>query len=194
MMRVQCTSRFCWGAAGVAVKSPPGAFIFPPNSHIEFEVKILSHSVFFSPPSTASLAENVENEAFLETSLRKLSGNRWYRYGDFTRAARCYSKAAEAAEKALHAKLPPAPTPVLPPNIPADLIPQLALHLEQGHTQETDEPVHLDPRWVELLVSSLNNLAASHLQTDQPLRAREACIRALEVLPNNITTLLRAGR
>lgn len=52
----------------------------------------------------------------------------------------------------------------------------------------------INPFWLDLLVQSLNNLAASHLQNSEPLRAREACIKALEVNPDNVTTLLRAGR
>ena len=197
--RVRCSSRFCWGTAGVAARppAPEGSFIIPPNSDIEFIVMILSHSIFYRPPDSgldaADYEETAENEAYLETALRKASGTRWYRYGDFTRAGRCYSKAAEAAEKALHAKLPAAPAPPLPPNLPSDVSSQVAQHLAPSGPLP-GEPVQLDPRWVQLMVSSLDNLAACHLQTAQPLRAREACIKALEVSPENVTTLLRAGR
>ena len=202
-IRVQCKSKFCWGAAGVR-KNTGGdkEFLIPPNSDIEFFAKILSHSVLYCPAESPQhevenqdFTDVAERESYLECVLRKTAGTRWYRYGDFSRAGRCYSKAAEFAEKALNAKLPPPVTPSLPPNLPPDVIPQLVPHLMADSDQSsTREAPPLDQRWVDVFVASLNNLAAAHLQTKQPLRAREACIKALEVMPRNITTLLRAGR
>lgn len=170
--------------------------VVPPNSNIEFELTVLSHSVFFRPPDTetndADYEETAENEAYLETMVHNQSGKRWHRYGDPVKAGRCFSKAAEAAERALYSKLPPAPAPPLPPNVPADVIPQLTQHM--AASAPAVDLATLDQRWLQLMVSSLNNLAAAHLNSGQPLRAREACIKALEVAPDNITTLLRAGR
>ncbi len=64
----------------------------------------------------------------------------------------------------------------------------------ENDSQEQPTEKIINPFWLDLFVQSLNNLAASHLQNEEPLRAREACIKALEVNPENVTTLLRAGR
>jgi hypothetical protein len=63
-----------------------------------------------------------------------------------------------------------------------------------GGDGSTEEPRKPNMAWLNLLVQCLNNLAASHLQNGEALRARDACIKALEYSPENVTTLLRAGR
>ena len=45
-----------------------------------------------------------------------------------------------------------------------------------------------------LYIACLNNLAACHLSTAQFSKAKEICIRVLEMDPNNIKALLRAAR
>lgn len=196
-LKVHCSSRFAWGGPGRSKPGEQGAYLIPPDSDVEFIVEILSHSISYQ--ASIDKHGNIDpsylcDENWLQANLRKTCGTRWYRYGDFVRAGRCYSKAAETAEKMLHASQPAAKLKEpLPPDMSPELVKQLAPHLAQVPVEESS-PARFEKKWVDMFVSSLNNLAATHLQTGQSLRAREACIKALEIEPDNITTLLRAGR
>lgn len=182
----------------------------PAGADVEFEAEVLSHAADLldpklaaeaaeaapvltvvsagteattsasSPPAAASVLMGTEELVhYVDVQLRRTSGNRWYRWGDFARAGRCYSKAAEAAEKM-----------IFPPQ------PDAAAIVESGGRvlQEAPKERKVNRRWLDLYVASINNLAATHLQNGDPLKAREACIKGLEVAPDNVTTLLRAGR
>jgi tetratricopeptide (TPR) repeat protein len=190
----------------------------PAGAEVEFEAEVLSHSPDVLDPKLAAevsqaapvltvvAADSVANSSgknydtagtqavaapasvlmspeelvhYVDVQLRRTSGNRWYRWGDLARAGRCYSKAAEAAEKM-----------IFPPQPDAAAIVQ-----SRGQVlQEAPKERKVSRRWLDLYVASINNLAATHLQSGDALKAREACIKGLEVAPFNVTTLLRAGR
>lgn len=90
---------------------------------------------------------------------------RWFRYSNFTRAARCFSQGAQKSEKSFTAS-----------------------------SEESSENVQLDKILLKLYIDCLNNLAACHLSLNDPYKTREACIKVLEVNPTNSKALLRAGR
>lgn len=91
---------------------------------------------------------------------------RWFSYGDFTKAARCFSQGGKTGDSQL----------------------QLLTQLDDTPTGKAGKQL------LSLYLDCLNNLAACHLNLNDPFKARETCIRVLEMDPNNHRGLLRAGK
>mmetsp|Transcript_55 Transcript_55/g.105 ORF Transcript_55/g.105 Transcript_55/m.105 type:complete len:443 (-) Transcript_55:73-1401(-) len=154
--RARCDSKFAFGPVGR--KGSGTVQEIPPNTDLEFDVKVLEHR---DAADTSSLEATL-----FEVSIKKESGNRWFSYGDFMRAGRNFSQGGKAAETLL------------------------------GNMDSLDdtEDGQMARNLFKLYVDCLNNLAACHLSVDDSFKAREACIKVLEMDPNNKKGLLRAGR
>lgn len=51
-----------------------------------------------------------------------------------------------------------------------------------------------DEQLLEVYVSCLNNMAACQLKLGEHAKAKEICVRVLEIQPNNLKALLRAAK
>lgn len=51
-----------------------------------------------------------------------------------------------------------------------------------------------DEQLLEVYVSCLNNMAACQLKLGEHVKAKEICVRVLEIQPNNLKALLRAAK
>lgn len=165
---ISCSSKFAFGPSGrPEVKPSKGSAIasFPailPDTDLVFDVTILAHNT----EDNYSIGSREHAEFIL--SVRKECGNRWFSYGDYSRAARAYSKGAEAADGYLKS---------------------IVESSSDNALNSVDETVV-----VELYLACLNNLAACYLSKGENLKAKEVCIRVLELDPRNIKGLLRAAR
>jgi hypothetical protein len=91
---------------------------------------------------------------------------RWFKYKNYTRSARCFTQGAQQSEKAFKAT----------------------------DENSTSDEVTYDKALMKLYIDCLNNLAACHMALNDSFKAREACIKVLEINPNNPKALFRAGR
>eukprot|EP01041_Mallomonas_annulata_P005959 gene5959-12028_t len=150
-IEVFCSSRFAYGTKG----RPPfgNSPAIPPDTDLRFDVYILE-----TDDNNSNTGDPVEESLQYVTS-RKNAGNRWFKYSEFTKAARCYSKGAEHIEKIL-----------------------------------TDESTDIQKRLKSLFIDCLNNLAVCHISNNDFYKAKETCLKLLEIDPTNIKGLLRAGR
>jgi hypothetical protein len=103
-------------------------------------------------------------QAVEEVKLRKDCGNRWFASKDYPRAGRSYSKGIQVAEGASGM-------------ITEDLLPTAA-----------SGALH------EAYLFCLNNLAATYICTSEYVKAKEICIRVLEMQPGNVKAILRAAK
>ncbi|CAE7387808.1 Fkbp59, partial [Symbiodinium microadriaticum] len=152
--RAKCSWKFGFGPDGRPASASAGAI--PGNSNLEFEVEILEHVV------PASGIEGV----IQEVAVKKENGNRWFAYGDFLRAGRCFSQGGKASESIL---------------------------TNVDHLDDTPQG-RSAKKLLQLYLDCINNLAACHLSNKDPFKAREACIKVIEIDRNNQKGLLRAGR
>lgn len=87
---IKCAAKFCYGGTG---RPPFGSFpAIDPDTNLIFEAEIFEHNA--KEASSDSIKDILGY-----ISLRKEAGNRWFKYSDFLRAGRCYSKGAQEAEK-----------------------------------------------------------------------------------------------
>jgi tetratricopeptide (TPR) repeat protein len=160
----------------------------PPNTDLEYEVEVLSHllqhsvdpdvtkeynSTFFNSEVTDINQLNQEDLNRLiklsELILRKECGNRWYLYQDYPRAAKAYSHGTKIAHDYFNS------TKGSPDEV-------------EYRIEKLDEPL------LTAYITCLNNLAACHLSTGEFLKAKDMCIKILELDANNIKALLRASK
>jgi hypothetical protein len=91
---------------------------------------------------------------------------RWFAYGDFIKAGRCFSQGGKTGDGQL-----------------------------QQLSQLDDTPTgRLGRELFNVYLDCLNNLSACHLNMNDPFKARESCIQVLEMDPNNQRGLLRASK
>lgn len=89
-LRIRCASKFGYGSTGrTSFDTFPA---IEPNTNLVFETEILEHKIKCS-------SGNAVLDTLEYITQRKESGNRWFKYGEFLRAGRCYSKGAQEAEK-----------------------------------------------------------------------------------------------
>ncbi len=76
-VRVKCAARFAWGYSGLKEK---GVAIIPPNADVEFDFKVLSHSLIPPPsaqrdePEDQNMDDVTDTDMWLDVNLRKV----WY--------------------------------------------------------------------------------------------------------------------
>lgn len=131
------------------------AFIapIPPNQDLEYDIEVLSHCYEADPSKSAV-------EATLEIiMLRKDCGNRWFSYGDYSRAGRAYSKGAENAENYLKA-------------FKDGVDPDPDDQSEEGIAKLRAKAVKDQPV-VTAYITCLNNLAACYISKSDFLKAKE---------------------
>ena len=133
---------------------------------MQFEISILEHRSF----ETLSLKEKVE--------LRKSAGNNFFAYLEYSKAARCYSNGVKLAEKYFTNRLDgQGPTSSV----------ESMLNSQRQQIQRADSdvsPAEYSGEELELMqvyIDCLNNLAACYLSMQEYAKARDACIRILEV-------------
>jgi hypothetical protein len=125
---------------------------------MQYEICVTEHKDY----TDFSLADKV--------ALRKRVGNYYFGRLDFDKAARCYSSGVKLTEHHFSSRLDG-----LAPDAPVE---QLLASQEASQSIEYTE----DEKVLMLLyIDTLNNLAASFLSLRQNMKAREACVRILEV-------------
>ena len=124
--------------------------------------------------------------------MAQICGLRWYNYSDFIRAGRCYSKAAQSAEKLIEALQQMQEDEVVSPVTSPRLERSSSSASTERYSPRSSETTLAVVE--ELLVVCLSNLAQCHLRCNDAFKAREACIRALEYNPTHTKTLYRAAR
>lgn len=181
-LRVRSTSKYAWGNTGRPAVGGTGTSLaatvtIPPFINVEFEVTVIRFQDLSCEGLSPSELENNEvvsrNSVYQTLLLRKEVGNRWYHYGDFSRAARAYSKGSEKGEVLLSntaSSDAPAPGPML---------------------QRYQELFGLI---MEAYVATLNNLAATHLSLRNFAKAQAVCTTILSLDGMNVKALLRGAR
>jgi tetratricopeptide (TPR) repeat protein len=176
-LQAKCTWKFGFGFNG-----RPGSLSFgtiPGQANLIFDIEILE--VFSLPtpprpylplprPQHIRSPDNGDMDLqsiVRDVAVRKENGNRWFAYGDFTKAGRCFSQGGKTGDGQL------------------DLLSQ---QLDDSPTGRAGREL------LGLYLDCLNNLSACHLNMGDPFKARESCIRVLEIDPNNQRGLLRASK
>jgi Tfp pilus assembly protein PilF len=72
---------------------------------------------------------------------------------------------------------------------PSDPTPQT----DPPHTDTDTDPVE-KAQLITTLVSCLNNMAACHLSMKEYAKAKDLCVRVLELEPENVKSLIRASK
>lgn len=166
---IRCHQKFGYGSSGR--RSINGCPIIPPDVEMQYEVRIAEHKDY----TEFTLADKV--------ALRKRVGNYYFGRLDFDKAARCYSSGVKLTEHHFNSRLDG-----LAPDTPVE---QLLASQEASQSVEYTE----DEKVLMLLyIDTLNNLAATFLSLQENMKAREACVRILELNPGNKKCLLRAAK
>ena len=214
---LRTSNRFAFGLSGRDTT-------IPPNTDLELRVQVLQHvleneidkSFIQSQISSilsinsgkfkVSISENIdddiaENEkrwaAFSDLCFRKEAGNRWFRYRDFGRAARAYSKGTKVADEYFKAidKYQGGANEMVKMGEDGQM--QINPDYREGGQVDGQDPPPDDDRDTIIFLaylSCLNNLSACHMEQGENLKARDLCIKVLEMDPNNLKALLRAAR
>lgn len=192
----------------------------PPDMDLEYEIEVTAHlgegqidSELLNriPILPESVDRHVERlHALSDLLQRKEAGNRWFIYSDFSRAARAYSKATQIADRYFNggANVGDSNAKALQglsvtkgrdgdgegqAASLAEANAALAAAEQEKEAQrrcfeQGDEEV------VAGYISCLNNMAACQLKLGENAKAKEVCIRVLEVDPGNQKALLRAAK
>jgi hypothetical protein len=214
-----------------------------PEGEVDPELSA-SHPFTFTPHNGSAEEEEVEDEqedpevaldaakmrhrqrllSLAELLLRKEAGNRWFSYSDYARAARCYSKGTQAADRYFNGKPSPAEAAAAAAaggaggsqgaiqnlaNSDAGAVAgqdletqasniataEAALAAEAAEKEKRQRMFDAsDNELVAIFVSCLNNMSACQLLLGDFAKAKEVCIRVLEIEPNNQKALLRAAK
>ena len=172
----------------------------PPDQDVEYYVEILTHRTDrelddeFQSRYEAEV-KNIENEEQKSEILnrllvlqslqsRKESGNRWFSYGEFARAAKAYSKATQVAEGYFNKPIPPEESDGK----------SLEEKVMESEAKKEERIPEEDTEVVQIYVSCLNNLAACKLAQKDYYQAKDLCTKVLEFSPFNPKALLRAAK
>lgn len=216
--------RFAFGYDGREVTVPP-------KMDLQYEVKVLSHlregeideefvqsqmesiskisAGKFSILLPNDLHEDIQVNckrwgAFADLSMRKEAGNRWFKYKDFLRAAKAYSKGTKIADEYFKSvdqyqsnqsnlvKMGPNGQMQINPNYEEEKDSEEKSFEEDG--QELIDERNRDLVVFVAYVACLNNLAACYIELGELLKARDMCIKVLEIDPTNAKALLRASK
>lgn len=201
----------------------------PPDTDLEYEIDVTSHlqegqiepallAKFPKPLDTNddAVGGNPSSVRHMERLLaqtellqRKEAGNRWFSYGDFSRAARSYSKGTQVADRYFNGNANTGD-----PN--AKALQGLSATKKGGSAEEQQASLaeanralaaaeqekeaqrrrfeQGDEELVTAYLSCLNNMAACQLRLGENSKAKEVCIRVLEMDPDNQKALLRAAK
>lgn len=202
----------------------------PPDTDLEYEIEVTAHlqegqvepNLLTKFPMPQSVHDDViagekspserHKERLLsltELLQRKEAGNRWFSYGDFSRAARAYSKGTQVADRYFNGN-----ANVGDPN--AKALQGLPVTKEGGNAEDQQASLaeankalaaaerekeaqrrrfeQGDEEVVTAYLSCLNNMAACQLRLGENSKAKEVCIRVLEMDPDNQKALLRAAK
>jgi hypothetical protein len=135
-----------------------------------------------------------------ELNLRKECGNRWFSYKEYGRAARAYSKGTKVADDYFNGKHQgqQQQEPQQQQSSGSDddsSAQQLAAMQALQRSQADGTPISpQEAALVEAYMGCLNNLAACHVCEGEYLKAKEMCVKVLEMNPSNIKALLRAAK
>jgi len=232
----------------IGTKSIPA---IPPDTDLEYEIEVVNHiaegeidpdilhahgtSEEDLPAATSDTSAQVVDAdskvaermvALTEITLRKEAGNRWFSYGDFTRAAQAYSKGTQIADRYFNSSQsgPPGTTAGAGAgagaggavgqspeakaavdrlvNSQAGASPEALKAAEEALAKAEEEkqrkqqeaiPVRDQPI-VGAYVHCLNNMAACLLKKGEASKAKDVCVRVLELDPVNQKALLRAAK
>ena len=215
------------GAAESAGQEKKVIAPIPPDTDLEYEIEVLTHLCdgaiepellnkypFLVNDSKQLGVEELEVArarhtdrlvALTELSQRKEAGNRWFSYGDFSRAARAYSKGTQVADRYFNGN---ANTKDRNAEALQSLsqsggqeggagVAQAEAALAEAEKEKEAQRRRFQSGDEEVLgayVSCLNNMAASQLRLGQSAKAKDLCIRVLELDPCNHKALLRAAK
>ncbi len=191
------------------LKSPAikesNAVVVPPDQDIEYEIEVLTHrtdrefdSDFlrrFESASNETLTEEEKEElrnrllTLQSLQLRKESGNRWFSYGEYGRAAKAYSKATQISEGYFNK-----PATGEGEGGEGDNTKSLEEKVLESEAKKDEKIPAEENEVVAVYVSCLNNLAACKLATKEYYQAKELCTKVLEFSPFNAKALLRAAK
>jgi len=178
--------------------------VVPPDQDIEYEIEVLTHrtdrefdSEFlqrFESACNGTLTEEEKDDlrnrllTLQSLQLRKESGNRWFSYGEYGRAAKAYSKATQISEGYFNK-----PTGEGEAG-DADNTKSLEEKVLESEAKKEEKIPAEENEVVVVYVSCLNNLAACKLATKEYYQAKELCTKVLEFSPFNAKALLRAAK
>lgn len=187
IFRIHCASKFAYGDVGrPAIKAKSGTVpAIPPNAALEFDVELKEIIL----EETVNAMPELERNRYV-VSFRKEVGNRWYSYGDYTRAGRAYSEGVKAAE-AYFKKVTAPPGDDVASDDPYKKI--LDQYAEQEGSQD-HTPVTLDQPLLTEYINCLNNLAQCFIFKNELVKAKEVCLRVLELDRRNVKGLFRAAK
>lgn len=123
----------------------------PPNMNLEYEVTVISF-------------DDYTNNLLASINLRKEIGNRWYSYGEYSKAAYSYSKGIQQGD---------------------------AFFQSIGTNFDINSYEYI---LFQSYISCLNNLAQCHINNSEYYKAKEVCTKLLSLDTNNIKGLLRAAK
>ena len=140
-----------------------------------------------------------------------LVGNRWFTYEDYARAARSYSKATKVADTYFNGSTAEKNNDIVEgvkqsytnsdttgnseeegvlANSKANA--RLAeLAEEEAKKRQFDTK---DEELLDIYVNCLNNMSACQLKLGEYTKAKDICVRVLEIQPDNLKALLRAAK
>lgn len=188
--------------------------VIPPNTDLEYEIIVVSHrterdfDAEFIKNHQKEFEQLNENDDGMDGKnnkepllnrmltlqsllLRKEAGNRWFSYGDYSRAAKSYSRATQLSEGYFSTS-----TPNIQGLDPSDEEGKKELEekLRDAEAKKNEKIPVEDVEIVNIYVSCLNNLAACKLAQREYLQAKDLCTKVLEFSPFNTKALLRAAK
>lgn len=195
----------------------------PPDTDLEYELEIAAHLREGSiDPDLMDVAKktferlgatNHDAEmpvklqerllALTELQQRKEAGNRWFSYGDFTRAARAYSKATQIADRYFNGNANTGNSNAraleglnIKDGVESSVAAAEAALAQAEKEKEQQRRIFEagDEEVVSVYVSCLNNMAACQLKLGENAKAKDICVRVLEMDPTNHKALLRAAK
>ena len=216
---LRANSRFAFGYNGRDTSVPPNAdlhFDIHVLNHIQ-ESEIDNDYVHIQISSILSLnngkfnvclPEDIDADivshsnrwaAFSDLCFRKEAGNRWFKYKDFQRAARAYAEGTKVADEYFKSidKYQENKNDMIKMDENGQM--QINPDYRGGEGNIDGDSAHEENDGKDSIiflayVSCLNNLAACHMEQGENLKARDLCIKVLEIDPSNLKALLRAAR
>jgi tetratricopeptide (TPR) repeat protein len=218
---LRANSRFAFGYNGRDIS-------IPPNADLHFDIHVLNHIQESESDNTyvraqissvlalnngrfnACLPEDIDRDiienanrwaAFSDLCFRKEAGNRWFKYKDFSRAARAYAEGTKVADEYFKSidKYQDNKNDMIKMDENGQM--QINPNYRGGEGDikgDGDSPQEENDGKDSIIflayVSCLNNLAACHMEQGEHLKARDLCVKVLEMDPSNLKALLRAAR
>ncbi|KAG5180407.1 hypothetical protein JKP88DRAFT_349518 [Tribonema minus] len=161
---VKCVARFAWGEEEQSVAHAP-----PPNSDVVLELTLVRIATAKTP------AEMSADQRLEHATFKKEVGNAHYAAKHYPKALRCYQAAMDTAQSAIQQQQGEAGS-----------------GSEEGSDADANAARNSAAR--ALLIACANNVAMVHVQLGNLKGALDATVIALEMDPNNVKALYRAGQ